>query len=65
MKACRDCRHVHVPEQGGPLCHHLESFTELEDYFEGRMQTHAQPVMFMRRFGGCGPDAALFEAKDP
>jgi hypothetical protein len=59
MKACRDCKHVHLPDAGGPRCHHPQSFKELEDFFEGRMYTAPLTTNMMRQLGECGPEAKL------
>lgn len=71
MKACCDCKHVHVIVDEGvnghslyAKCHHPKSFIEIRSFYDGITKTAVHSIDTMRMLGSCGPTGTLFEPKD-
>jgi hypothetical protein len=68
IKACGDCRYVEK-KPFRAVCRHPQGALEITDYLTGTIGTHVLSIDLMRGgiegIGKCGPDATLFEPKEP
>ena len=62
MKYCKDCKHLSFGGRGGYRC---DGVSQVESPVWGAYTPRVHPVEARAKGGECGPEARLFELREP